>query len=62
MTDMRMEDLIEHFSTHLQSALTKVLQEEAPGVDANRIFAAFKRAAVSRLEPESVSDGYTSTA
>jgi hypothetical protein len=53
-----MDDLIEHFTSHLRSVLTRVLQEEAPDVDANRIFEAFKRAAMTSLGWESVPDSY----
>jgi hypothetical protein len=56
MACMRMDDLIEHFSAELRSVLTRVLQEEAPDVDANRLFEAFKREAKSRLGRESVPD------
>ena len=56
MARVRMDDLIEHFSSELRSVLTRVLKEEAPDVDANRIFEAFKRAAKSSLGRESVPD------
>jgi hypothetical protein len=49
MARMRMDDFIEHFSAELRSVLTRVLKEEAPDVDANRLFEAFKRAAKSSL-------------
>ena len=58
MARVRMDDLIEHFTSHLRSVLTRVLQEEAPDVDANRIFEAFKRAAMTSLGWESVPDSY----
>jgi hypothetical protein len=53
-----MDDLVEHFSSELRSVLTRVLKEEAPDVDANRIFEAFKRAAKSSVGSESVPDSY----
>jgi hypothetical protein len=58
MARMRMDDLIEHFSAELRFVLTRVLQEEAPDVDANRLFEAFKREAKSSLGRESVPDTY----
>ena len=58
MARVRMDDLIEHFSSELRSVLTRVLKEEAPDVDANRIFEAFKRAAKSSLGSESGPDSY----
>jgi hypothetical protein len=53
-----MDDFIEHCSAELCSVLTPVLKEEAPDVDANRLFEAFKRAAKSSLGRESVPDSY----
>jgi hypothetical protein len=49
MARVRTDDLIEHLSAELRSALTRVLWEEAPDVDANRIFEAVQ--ACGKVEP-----------
>ena len=58
MARVRMDELIEHCSAELCAALTRVLWDESPDVDANRIFEAFKRAAKSSLGGVSVPDSY----
>jgi hypothetical protein len=54
-----MDDLVEHFSAELRSVLMRVLKEEAPEVDVDRIFEAFKREVKSSLGRASVTDSDT---
>ena len=53
---MRLDDLIEHFSAEPRSVFMRVLKGEAPDVDADRIFEAFKRAGKSSVETKSLPD------
>jgi hypothetical protein len=58
MARVRLDDLIEHFSAELRSVFMQVLKEEAPDVDANRLFEAFKRAVKSSHERKNLPDSH----